>query len=416
MSVLDDVRQAWKKGGPRHLLSRAPGYAKKNLLYQLYNPYGTLDRKKMLDGAECEICCWRSGSETELEFAPPLSGHPPAEYQSLQGIHEIPPPFVCEVPDVTLVGERALSRLQDGRYLLEEMGTETMLRYRLLQYFDALPLREKPGAIAKPAPGDVKNTEYDRLVNLVPRHGGSHNNYTNFGHWLLEDLPRLRTVERYADRTGETPEILIRPDPPDWMLSTLRLLGFSDSDWTVWKGESVTVSKLVVPELRYIHSLGAQLHPVDRMSMVDEMKSRADIEAEYDGSRRIFISRQGQERRRIRNFDEVMTAIRPLGFEPIRPEELTLEEQIRMFDRANIIVGPFGAGLTGALFADDATLIEIKPYGTAHTIYYIVATEAGLEYDFLMGEPPAKSRTRIKKDADMRVDTEKLVQTIENVI
>lgn len=415
MSILPDIWGAWKKGGTYYVVSRAPGYAKKVVLYRLYNPNGTLNREDMLDNSNSQTNCWQYGDETSLEFIFPRSEYLPAQYRPLQGTHKIPPSFVCEIPDVTLVGVRAMCRLPNGQYILEEMGTETMLRYRLLQHFDSLPLHEKLRSISKPNLDRANYSDYDTLLNLVPRHGGSHNNYTNFGHWLLEDLPRLRVLDYYADRMEKTPDILIRSDPPDWMIDTLRLLGLSTTDWIEWDRKSASVSTLVVPKLSYIHSSGASLAPADRRWVRDKMKSNLQY-SEVDCSKRIFISRQGQQRRRIENYDAVMTALEPYGFEAIRPEEFTLEEQIQIFDQATMIVGPFGAGLTGALFAESGTLIEIKPADTEHTVYYILATEAGLNYDFVMGSPRKNKQTNIKKDSDIRVNTNDLISTVENSI
>lgn len=67
--------------------------------------------------------------------------------------------------------------------------------------------------------------------------------------------------------------------------------------------------------------------------------------------RRLYLSRAGTSSRRVQNEDALLAALEPLGFEPVRPETLSVRDQVSLFSQACCIVGASGAALTNVLFA-----------------------------------------------------------------
>ena len=47
------------------------------------------------------------------------------------------------------------------------------------------------------------------------------------------------------------------------------------------------------------------------------------------------------------------------GFGIVYPEELSFEEEVRVFQRAEVIVGPTGAALTNVVYCKEGTLIAV---------------------------------------------------------
>ncbi|MCX2818624.1 glycosyltransferase family 61 protein [Haladaptatus sp. F3-133] len=418
---MNDVKTAWEKEGLKYIIKNSPEYVKRKTkrgAVDVYNPYGVIDRERLKSICSAEDKIWYYGSRTEFEISPPLNGRVPEKMRGHIGTHRVDPSFVCELSGARLIGDRALSRTSDGKYILEEMGTEPMLKNRLLEAFDSLTPQEKLREITWPVIGGHEaDTDYDVLINLVPRHGGSHNNYINFGHWLLEDLPRLRACQHYYDKTGRKPLILLKKDPPSWAIDTLRLLGFSSSDWIEWDKRSATVSRLVVPKLNYVHSHEKQYQPSDRKWVGEQMKSRIDLD-KNEFCRRVFVSRQGQERRKIINFDEVSDTVRNFGFEIFRPEELTTEDQIRLFDQAEVVLGPTGSAFANVIFADSATIIPILPRGwpldTRLLPWHIIASEQDLEYDYLIGDSLDDKNNN--KNSDIYINTSELMTVLQDIL
>lgn len=74
--------------------------------------------------------------------------------------------------------------------------------------------------------------------------------------------------------------------------------------------------------------------------------------------KRIYIKRCNS--RKLLNVDNILVKY---GFTTIVPEELSLEEEIKIFYNADIVLCPHGAALTNVLFMKDrATLIETCPH------------------------------------------------------
>jgi capsular polysaccharide biosynthesis protein len=305
--------------------------------------------------------------------------------------------------------------MKDGRYVLEEMGTESMLKSRVLNTFNRLNNSQKVREIFSTVPNRKQRYDHSTLINLVPRHGQEFNNYANFAHWLLEDLPRLQAYKRHVSATDCQAKILIKTNPPRWMVDTLKCLGFDQDDWVEWNQSSGLIETLVVPKMNYIHSSGSRFSPSGREWVGNQIKSNCSSDTS-EFSKNIIISRQKSKRRRISNFDEVMKALGPLGFESYQLEDLSIGEEISLFSQANIIVGVHGAGLATSIYSKNATLIEIFPYDVIATTYYILANEMGLEYAYLTGERNVGKHTDSKKNQDIKINIDKLVSTVSGVI
>jgi len=418
MSFVRKLRRTWEVNGPAYLLGAAPSAVEQKVLdpakYALYNPYGVVDEAELFSAAP-EESVWSYGSPVEFTVSPPLNEESPAALRDRVGTYEMGPSRVRELPLVQIRGEFALPRTRDGKFVLEEMGTEPMLRDRVVRTYDAMGLRERATEILRPSRSGFESPTYDTIVNMVPRHRSTAES-PNYGHWLLEDLPRLRAVDRYREQTGREPRILVQSRPPSWMLDTLRLLGFSSDDWIEWDDTTATVSRYLVPTLPYIHTRGTRHSPADRKWVSEQMKSRIDLGDPDEYPRRLFVSRQGQPRRAIANFEEVRELLQGLGFEVIRPERLAIEDQIRHFHHAEVLVGVHSAGMNNNLFSTDASMLEIFPSGSLPTTNFVVASERGLEYSFLHGGPVPGEAARSLKNSNIVVDTTELRRNVQRLV
>lgn len=101
---------------------------------------------------------------------------------------------------------------------------------------------------------------------------------------------------------------------------------------------------------------------------------------------RIYVSRRRASKgRRIYNEDALMDRLRLFGFRRYVLEDLPITEQIALFQRADMVVAPHGAGLSNILFSRQATVLELfaSDYVVPH--YYLLAKSLGHQYDFLLG-------------------------------
>lgn len=124
---------------------------------------------------------------------------------------------------------------------------------------------------------------------------------------------------------------------------------------------------------------------------------------------RIYISRhRARKGRRIHNEDALMDRLRLLGFQRYVLEDLPIPEQVALFQRADMIVAPHGAGLSNLLFSRQATVLELFASGYVVPHYYLLAKSLGHRYDYLLG--PASHH-----DENFSVDVDAITERVRTL-
>ena len=79
-------------------------------------------------------------------------------------------------------------------------------------------------------------------------------------------------------------------------------------------------------------------------------------------SKKIYVTREGSNYRKIINEGDVVTLLRKEGYKVINPELYEIEEQIEIFSNAEKIISPHGSNLANIIFCKSGTeIIEITP-------------------------------------------------------
>jgi hypothetical protein len=229
----------------------------------------------------------------------------------------------------------------------------------------------------------------------------------NYSHWLVEALPRLDLYER----SGLPIDRFYAPIHTRFQRETLELLGIS--------------RKCIVPATRQAHLAPARLVASSVHGSLSRVKTdflfrrfTALVTPWAGPATRIFITRRGA--RSIVNEAEVLRALQPLGFVPCRLETMPLAEQVALFERAECVVGPHGAGLTNLLFCRSGTqVIEIGTPYRPWACFYEIAHHRELDYHLHMASPTHvrhfNPQTAIG-DSDLRVDPAGLRDVIDSLL
>ena len=107
--------------------------------------------------------------------------------------------------------------------------------------------------------------------------------------------------------------------------------------------------------------------------------------------RRLYIDRRGSRLRPLHNEDELVTALSRQGFVAVRPEILSVVDQVRLFRAADIIVAPHGAALTNIGFCRPGTqIVELLMDAYCNWCFRNLAGLMQLRYDCVLGRarPP----------------------------
>jgi len=148
----------------------------------------------------------------------------------------------------------------------------------------------------------------------------------------------------------------------------------------------------------------------------DEAKTKAV-------KRKVYLSRNKYEGRRISNEGDLLKGLKKLDFHTVYPEELSVQEQISLFKNADIIISPHGASLANIIFCEKVALIEIfnQNYGTP--TFYMIAKLLGFQYQHILGTNPLLSDEDKQtvglsnlQYEDMEVDLPRLNECLEKII
>lgn len=177
----------------------------------------------------------------------------------------------------------------------------------------------------------------------------------NYYHFLIDCLPKLRHLEQ----AGVSVDRYYAPYRHEFNRQLLDLLGIPATR-ILPAGElcHFTADDVYIPQ-----PLEAP-RPADMRYLFEAMARQRWSKVDGQPKRRIYISRASAKVRRVLNEAEVAATLARHGFHCVRLEAMPLVEQIQLFQQAEAIVAPHGAGLANMVFTPPgATVIEI---GTVH--------------------------------------------------
>lgn len=202
-----------------------------------------------------------------------------------------------------------------------------------------------------------------------------------YGHWLLEELPRLLMLRR------ECPEefAVIAHTRPGFAREAFELGAFGWRLLEAGRYAHYACDRLIVPALA-----GAPGHPAARAVRCLEEFTAPWRAPTSDFGERLYLSREKAGRRRVLNDAELGSRLEACGFRKIHAEELSWREQINAFSHARVIVAPHGAGLANLAFCRRGTrVVEFFNRAYVNPCYWRLAGMKGLDYHPLTTESGA---------------------------
>lgn len=317
------------------------------------------------------------GKPTKFDFAPPAYQHPKSpRIAEAIGRVQFDAPLVFEIPDVTLRGPLAVATLPGLTFIPEKEADRPDLiprgvgyyGYEKIAHFGRLP--KYSFEVATPLIGPMANAYF---------------------HWNCDYLTRLQQLFEYVEEVGTYPTVLIPSDPPTWIVSSLRLLGYPPEHIHEWEGGIASVDTLVLPSSRRVHCPGLWHSEADHYDpraiswLADNFRSSSPPEATQDVPKTVVISREDAPDRRLLNEDEVMDKLRDYNPESVILSNHSLSDQIALFRDADLVIGPHGAGLTNLIHSESTAILEI--YGAKHNgLFYSLAVGQGLPYSCIRAQ------------------------------
>ena len=238
---------------------------------------------------------------------------------------------------------------------------------------------------------------------------------SNFAHWLLDTVPRLRLLE-------EDEHVILYQARAGSVRATFEALGVADERVV----ELTRTPAMRVGRLTLESSVGRDLHhPTQKGAapLVEFVRGAFADGADTVTHPRIYVSRNRCPQRRIANEEELLPALEAHGFVTVYAEEHDQRGQAALFRDARIIVSPHGAALSNLMFATrDCSVLELfEPnYGTAS--FYILAKHLGLSYFSMRGEgealPEREQRERMAelRKLDITIDAAAFGRALDAIV
>lgn len=228
------------------------------------------------------------------------------------------------------------------------------------------------------------HASFETAATIVPL-------WKNYYHWLVECLPRLRSIAYYARREDVEPTILVPAERPEWMNEWLDALDIPGAYEELSHG-FVKADNLLIPS-----------HPDPNANDCKWLREQLLASGEKRrGDRRIVISRSDANSRRISNKKDIQPVLSEFGFQEVVLSDLSIHEQAKLAAEAEIIVSPHGAGLANIVFATDAVVVEL--FGSKkYTSYRRIAKINGLDYRSISG---------YSEGPDIAIDPDELQQIL----
>ena len=290
-------------------------------------------------------------AETPVRVPPVQYGHIDAGFEAV--LDPIPDLGVLTISRGTVVGPSGLALTKEG-FLLED---SSFWRGRT----KGLPDWARRGEVET-----VRGT----LVSL-----GTDYAFWNYGHYLMDSLPRLALLEAAGIRIAEADHIYVTV-PGAHAARLLDELGVPTAQRILARpGAAVRADTVIVASYPGSRRNYPRWH-------VQFLRDRLGVPAEPP-SRRLYIPRRGH--RQILNIEELMPILQEHGFEVFEPS--AAEDPRHAFAEAEAVVGGHGAGLADLAFCRPGTrVLELLPASHRKPFYMTLSGSADLRYGYLIGE------------------------------
>jgi len=214
---------------------------------------------------------------------------------------------------------------------------------------------------------------------------------TGYFHWLLEIMPNMLNALKIEPEA----RILVSPDRSEYVTGALEAIF----------GESAVEERCIVrsrPQtcacflMHACDACGGFVLP-QHVELLRNTFQPENQGGSFAGDMRIYVSRRGVTKRTCDNEQELEEALKTVGFQIVRLEQLGFCEQIELMGRASMIVAMHGAGLSNMIWArKPCSVVELFPIGCYNDCFARLALTCGYDYHMIRCDKgPAGTHGRI---------------------
>lgn len=231
-------------------------------------------------------------------------------------------------------------------------------------------------------------------------------------HWILESLPRMKLLGDYLSILDG---VFVSDSMLPFHQQSLAALGIpSHKLISVSPSTHFKVQHLFVPKYCAFYNPAAWLHRWYKEAFLGTVAARGS----GSGLKKIYVSRADANVRRVRNENEIINYLTPLGFDAVTLTNMDFLEQARLFFNADVIIAPHGAGLANIVFCNVGTrILEICSPNWMPPCYFAIAKSAELSYSYMVAdECPTSPSLSSSQTLDITVSLEVLRRHVDQLL
>jgi hypothetical protein len=200
----------------------------------------------------------------------------------------------------------------------------------------------------------------------------------NYGHLLVEMLPRLELL--LAAGLRDIPVLI--PNMPEPFLD---MVEFTLSRVYEGRFSALHVSEdLIQCETLYYPTPVTRHNNRKSWAVTAYAERLSKVVSHQPGyAKKIYLSRRGTKNRPMLNESVIEGIFVSYGFQIVRVEELSFEDQVRVCRAASVIAGPMGAALTSAIFAQKGAQVIVLDPGNHDLFFYDLAALREQHYSWI---------------------------------
>lgn len=264
-------------------------------------------------------------------------------------------PYVADIRDARIFSKSSIILTSDGTALSETGGHPQFGRYVSFTY-ETVVLAQQPGMVLL----DFNNYKTREIKSGIFLSGLASN---AFGHWLPEFLPKLQFLKQHPD-FSELP-IIVDSDMPQSHFDHLRR--FADNPLILLEANELLIcNRLLIapspafsPVELFPNSIPVQDMPGLSPRALNFLRGNLSVDSTRPRCKRIFLARKNMKWRRLLNEEQIAADLAQLGFETVYIEEMTVSEQINLFQQAQWVVAPNGSSTNNIIFSDSSVKLLI---------------------------------------------------------
>lgn len=356
-----------------------------------------LDRESFFELAELESVHMLEDDLSALtnlrydDMVPDLNASTKLKEQTLR--YDFDPPFVAEIQNAVAFSPHSTVITQEGKVTTDVVSNQLGRNRWMLD----TAISNSPYDLISVLRTGVPPNNAHKIPNGIILY--YHSN--NFYHWMIEQLFKLRFIEYYNKITGEQPTLVVPDSAPTFVWEFLNLCGYERSDVYEWTNETLVFDRLVLPSLP--EPTPDTLDWLDS-KIVDNIPNTS-LEAEW-----VYISRQEATRgRKVENYKDIVEILKKHDIKIVKPEEMSIEEEISLFSSVDGIIGPHGAGMTGIIWSSNIEVIEIFNQVITDP-YFVISHLRGHNYQAISGKSTGNSKYEMYQN--IYVDPDRLESVI----